>query len=66
MPEDYEAPEHKPKIEKGTRNMMVCPLFFDETRTKRRLPDTKKEEEKEKFCKFKDTNKLKDYETGGK
>lgn len=51
-PEDFEVPDH---ITKGQRQLVVCPLFWEDERTKRDLPTD--DASKEEFCKFKETKK---------
>ena len=47
----------------GIRSIYICPFFFESPRTKRRIPQTAAEITE--FCKFKESKKYTDFETGG-
>ena len=44
--------------------MLICPLFFDDDRTKRTLPGDDNDK-KAAYCENKETSKFRKFETGG-
>ncbi|KAM7212646.1 hypothetical protein V8F06_011974 [Rhypophila decipiens] len=46
----------------GVRKVIVCPGFFTESRTTRRLPES--QEEIDAYCQFKESKKFNEFETG--
>jgi hypothetical protein len=60
FPEDFEEPDH---VTKGQRQLVVCPLFFNDPLTQRNFPTTP--QEVEEYCKFKESLNYGKWETGG-
>jgi hypothetical protein len=50
---------------KGTRTVTISPSFFTDPRTTRDLPGPDDKEGLKKYCKNKESKKIKDFEVGG-
>ncbi|KAF2175777.1 hypothetical protein K469DRAFT_701472 [Zopfia rhizophila CBS 207.26] len=59
--EDFEGHGHT----KGVRVINLCPPFFTDKRTTGPLPPANDEEGLKKYCEFKESKKLMDFECGG-
>lgn len=59
-PEDFDGGPH----EKGPRTVTLCPAFFRDNQTRRRLPGDD-EAKKAEFCKDRQSKTLSDFQTGG-
>ncbi|KAF2127461.1 hypothetical protein P153DRAFT_398793 [Dothidotthia symphoricarpi CBS 119687] len=59
--EDYEGNGHT----KGTRVVTICPEFFEDERTTRDLPAAGDTDGLKRYCEFKESKKITDFEVGG-
>ena len=50
---------------KGTKTVTICPSFFTDPRTTGDLPTSNDKAGLEKYCKNKESKKIKDFEVGG-